>query len=113
MAIALPQYDRNRRLRRKYGADFPDLNVDPKKNSQAWKAWLQSMSAMQTDVQMSRRLHWARHRNFRIGNQWISTRDGRTWREPEASKNTIRNTVNIIGPSLDFRHGVIAEQRPG
>ncbi|HEX6123129.1 MAG TPA: hypothetical protein VFY89_08210, partial [Ktedonobacterales bacterium] len=26
---------------------------------------------------------------------------------------TIRATINLIGPSLDFRHGVIAEQRPG
>ena len=38
MAIALPQFDRMKRLRRKYGADFPNLNeTDPQQLALQWK----------------------------------------------------------------------------
>ncbi len=114
MAIALPQYDKLTRLRRKYGQDFPDLGEKDKATlAQQWGQWLTSRRTESDDTNRDRRLHWSRHRNFRVGNQWISTRDGRTWREPGADKNTVRTVQNIIGPALDFRHGVIAEQRPG
>jgi hypothetical protein len=103
-----------RRLRRQYGNDFPDLTqTDPKKAAPLWKSWLEKKREEQEQTMRDRRLHWARHRNFRVGNQHISSRDGRTWREPNAGKNQLRSTINLIGPSLDFRHGVIAEQKPG
>ena len=114
MATGIEAMDKLTRLRRKYGKDFPDLAItDPKELGKQWQKWMQSKREENESQMRDRRLHWARHRNFRVGNQHISSRDGRTWREPSANKNTVRSTINIIGPSLDFRHGVIAEQRPG
>lgn len=98
------------RLRRKFGEDFPD----PKeKDGKVWQQWFKSKRTEQESAMRDRRLHWSRHRNFRVGNQWISSRDGRTWKEPGSDKNTLRPVDNHIGPALDFRHGVIAEQKPG
>lgn len=110
MAIALPQLDALKRLRRMYGASFPELTST---KGEDWRNWLAGLREEQSQVMRDRRMHYGRHRNFRAGSQHISTRDGRTWREPSADKNTVRSVINLIGPSLDFRHGVIAEQRPG
>jgi hypothetical protein len=60
-----------------------------------------------------KRLHWMRHRYFRNGWQWISSRDGRTWKEPSQDENDIRIVQNLVGPALDFRLGILTEQRPG
>ena len=60
-----------------------------------------------------KRLHWSRHRHFRHGHQWISTRDGRLWREPQSDVNDLRPVLNVVGPALDFRLGILSEQRPG
>jgi hypothetical protein len=106
--------DATKRLRKKYGQNFPELTEkDPDKLGSSWQEWLKVKREEQAPQMQDRRLHWARHRNFRIGNQHISTRDGRTWREPYANENQIRAVINLIGPALDFRHGIIAEQRPG
>jgi hypothetical protein len=114
VTLSLPTMDKLKRLRRKYGQEFPDLGEkDEERLAAAWRKWMESQREAQEPQMRDRRLHWARHRNFRVGNQHISSRDGRTWREPGADKNTVRAVVNIIGPSLDFRHGVIAEQHPG
>lgn len=103
----------DKRLQRKFGADFPSLTDTSPEAGAKWRAWLMSQREQQESQMRDRRLHYGRHRNFRIGNQWISTRDSRTWREPKADKTTVRNVLNLVGPALDFRHGVIAEQRPG
>lgn len=115
MAIALPQFDAQRRLKRKYGPEFPNLTLDRAEPEFAkqLKQWLSAQREAVEPSMRDRRLHWARHRHFRVGNQHISSRDGRTWREPSEGKNNLRATWNMIGPSLDFRHGVIAEQQPG
>ena len=93
-----------------YGEDFPGFE---EQDGKKWRAWLDAQWDRQQKAMRSKRLHYSRHRNFRQGRQWISTRDGRTWSEPRHDKNTIRSTINIIGPSLDYRLGVLQEQKPG
>lgn len=98
------------RLQRKFGVDFPDLNST---NGPDWRRWIEGQRRKQEPVMRDKRLHWARHRHFRAGQQWISTRDGRLWREPQSDVNDLRPVLNVIGPALDFRLGILAEQRPG
>lgn len=98
------------RLQRKFGADFPDLNST---NGPDWRRWIEGQRKKQESIMRDKRLHWARHRHFRAGHQWISTRDGRLWREPQSDVNDLRPVLNIVGPALDFRLGILSEQRPG
>ncbi len=116
--------DAKRRLeqQRFFGTDFPDLKREAElmkqddgdeKAGQRWRKWINSRIGEQESVMRDKRLHWARHHHFRVGRQWISTRDGRTWREMDADKNTIRAVADLIGPALDFRLAIISEQRPG
>jgi hypothetical protein len=117
MTLILPA-DRKQRLERKYGNRFPDLDAwrkekDMVKRGKMWREWIDLQVEMQNGVMSDKRLHYVRHRLMRWGHQWISTRDGRKWRELEASGNRIRRTFNIIGPGLDFRLGLLEEQRPG
>lgn len=111
---ALTRHDR---LRAKYGESFPDLDaletMSAEDAGEAWRAWLDDQVEAQKDIMETKRLHWIRHRLFRWGIQWISSRDGRTWREMEARNNRIRREFNIIGPGLDFRLSLLEEQRPG
>src|SRR3990167_2093591 len=105
-AIIVP----SKRLARLYGEDFPNPKDE---NGESWRRWLDARYTDQKSSINDRKLHYSRHRNFRQGRQWISSRDGRTWREPKADSNTVRVALNIIGPSLDFRLGLLEEQRPG
>src|SRR5512135_61210 len=98
------------RLQRKYGIDFPDLTST---NGPDWRRWIEGQRKKQEPIMRDKRLHWSRHRHFRAGHQWISTRDGRLWREPQSDVNDVRPVLNIIGPALDFRLGILSEQRPG
>lgn len=98
------------RLQRKFGVDFPDLDST---NGPDWRRWIEGQRRKQEPIMRDKRLHWARHRHFRAGQQWISTRDGRLWREPQSDVNDLRPVLNIIGNALDFRLGVLTEQRPG
>lgn len=98
------------RLQRKFGANFPALNSNEGKD---WRVWVEGQRKRQEPIMRDKRLHWSRHRHFRAGHQWISTRDGRLWREPQADVNEIRAVLNIVGPALDFRLGLLSEQRPG
>lgn len=102
--------DPSKSLQRKLGEGFPDLGS---KDGSQWRTWIESQRKKQEQVLRDKRLHWARHRHFRQGHQWISTRDGRTWREPQADVNDIKAVLNVIGPALDFRLGILSEQRPG
>jgi hypothetical protein len=117
MALEKKQLDE---LRKYYGKGFPDYTLDsidkPEKKKEAglrWREWIRDRVERQRSIMRDKRLHWSRHRHFRQGHQWISTRDGRSWREPSADKNTVRAVLNVIGPSLDFRLGLLDEQRPG
>ena len=98
-------------LAKYYGDNFPgfDETTDGKK----WQEWVDGRWNEQKHSMNAKRLHAARHRNFRQGRQWISSRDGRTWHEPRHDQNTIRSVLNLIGPGLDYRLGVLREQRPG
>lgn len=98
------------RLQRKFGENFPELNS---KSGADWRRWIEGQRKRQEPIMRDKRLHWSRHRHFRNGHQWISTRDGRLWREPQADVNDVRAVLNIIGPALDFRLGILSEQRPG
>lgn len=98
------------RLQRKFGVDFPDLANN---NGADWRRWIESQRKKQEPIMRDKRLHWSRHRHFRNGHQWISTRDGRLWREPQSDVNDLRPVQNVIGPALDFRLGILSEQRPG
>lgn len=98
------------RLRRKFGESFPDLNS---KEGSDWRRWIESERKKQEPIMRDKRLHWSRHRHFRNGHQWISTRDGRLWREPQSDVNDLRPVQNVIGPALNFRLGILSEQRPG
>lgn len=102
--------DPKRRLARKFGEGMPMLD---EQDGTKWRRWIESQRKQQESVMRDKRLHWSRHRHFRNGHQWISTRDGRTWREPQSDQNDVRSVLNIIGPALDFRLGVISEQKPG
>ncbi len=92
-----------------YGDEFPGTTGDGK----AWRAWIDARVREQEPVMRDKRLHWARHRHFRQGRQWITSRDGRTWRELDGDENRVRMVLDMIGPALDFRLGIISEQRPG
>jgi len=102
--------DPKKRLARKFGEGMPLLD---EQDGKKWRTWIESQRKQQDGVMRDKRLHWTRHRHFRAGHQWISTRDGRTWREPQADANDVRSVLNVIGPALDFRLGVISEQKPG
>lgn len=101
--------DANTRLQRVYGADFPGLIKDGTK----LRSWIDAEWQRQQAAVRDRQFHFTRHDMFRRGDQWLSSRDGRTLREPKADRNTLRVTDNQIGPALNFRWGIIAEQRAG
>jgi hypothetical protein len=114
MANIITDSARVRRLQAIYGESFPDPEEkDKKKLAEGWLAWLKGQIALQRGVMEDKRLHWARHRLFRQGRQWISTRDGKHWRELNADENRVRAVFNMIGPALDFRVSLLQEQRPG
>ena len=106
-------------MRLMYGTEFPDLeSPDWQKKSKgekglAWQTWAKARISEQRSESQDRKLHYSRHRLFRQGLQWISTRDNRKWRESDASNNRIRAVFNMVGPALDFRLSLLREQQPG
>lgn len=106
-----PITDPNDQLRRKYGAGFP--KIEDWEDGKQWRLWVEGERKTQEPIMRDKRLHWSRHRHFRFGHQWISSRDGRLWREPQADVNDVRPVLNMVGPALDFRLGLIMEQKPG
>lgn len=116
MANIVSPRDRHARLEAYYGMGFPDLDSigdDKEKLAQAFQGWVKAEVERQSGPMGDKRLHFARHRLFRQGRQWISTRDGRQWRELNADENRIRAVFNRVGPALDFRVALLQEQRPG
>lgn len=103
-------------LRRRFGDGFPDItdeSLTPEERGKQWRKWLDNRRNDQKSAHRDAAFHYSRHRRFRDGDQWIASRDGRTWRTPEADENDIRIVNNQIGPALDFRLGILTEQRPG
>ena len=72
----------DKKLKGIYGADFPGFDLPNKfpASGTKWTQWLEKrwQEAQKTGIQ-DKRLHWSRHRHFKQSNQWISSRDGRTW----------------------------------
>ena len=95
-----PIADPNDALRRKYGAGFP--KIEDWSEGASWRLWVEGERKAQEPIMRDKRLHWSRHRHFRFGHQWISSRDGRMWREPQADVNDVRPVINMIGPALDL-----------
>ncbi len=93
-----------------YGSNFPGFKET---SADKWRVWLDSEFQKQLNPMRTKRLHASRHRHFRQGRMWLSTRDGKTLHEPSHDKNTVRISLNLIGPALDYRLGVLREQRPG
>jgi hypothetical protein len=104
------QHGRRNAMRQQlFGDHFPDdLNDGPQ-----WRTWVDKVLQEQNAIMQDKRLYWSRNRHFRQDRQWISSRNARTWRELDAGSNTMRQTMNLIAPALDFRLGIITEQRPG
>jgi hypothetical protein len=102
-----PQRKQRQEQKKLFGEDFPAIGGD----AEEWKKWIESRMKEQEGPMRDKRLHWSRHRHFWQGRQWISTRDNRTWRE--VNDDEVRQTMNLIGPALDYRVGLVAEQKPG
>ncbi len=65
-------------------------------------------------MQSAFRVHRAQYlRRFRTGEQWLSSKNNGPWREPPRPKGVVRKVVNVVGPALDWRHQVVAENKPG
>lgn len=104
--------DGKTRLRKYLGADFPGLPSDGATGDD-WKNWIKGKLEKSAGSRQTRNLHYTRFDNFRAGRQWLSQRDSRGLREPQDSKNNLRPVLNLLGPALDFRLGILSEQRPG
>jgi hypothetical protein len=78
-----------------------------------WQNWVRSRwSTHRQAVEMHLYLV-ARNRLFRAGQQWVSSKGREPWREPARPTESARVVHNLIGPALDQRVQVIADQRPG
>lgn len=112
--LELPELDPEMKaaLTTLYGADFPLLNTDPSKEED-WVSWVRhSWDRLGPGVQ--RRLHLTqRNRLFKQGIQWISSTGFGPWREPPRPRESVKVVENMIGPALNQRVQIIAEQRPG
>lgn len=95
---------------RLFGTNWPGVTST---NGKQWRLWIEDRIKEQEPTKRDMRLHYSRHRHFVQGRQWISTRDGVTWREPSGEKNNVRAVLDQIGPAIDFRLGIITENRPG
>lgn len=102
---------RRRAVEALYGPHCPLLEDAPRDEAWvSWASWLwMSRSEFMTPI-----LHRAeKHRLFRAGVQWISSKGNGPWREPPKPKDVVRRVINMIGPAMDWRLQVLTEQRPG
>lgn len=97
-----------------YGDAFPLAKArDMEPQPQDWCTWADELWSRHLPAKR-RRLHLnERNRLFRKGVQWISSTGTERWREPPKPRDTARVVDNIVGPALDQRVQLIAEQRPG
>ena len=101
-----------RALRALYGDDFP-LALSESPTEEQWAAWAQTLFQRGASGVITRE-HFARkNRLGRNGVQWVSSIGMGPWREPPKPKDSARCVDNMIGPALDQRVEIIAEQRPG
>lgn len=79
-----------------------------------WVSWVRGRWALHRAAVEMHLWLIARNRLFRNGQQWVSSKGtGGAWREPNRPAEQARVTHNLIGPALDQRCQVIADQRPG
>lgn len=100
----------HRKLEKLYGIDFPGGN---QMEGEAWVRWLERQFRAQEHSMQAKKLNASLHRNFRMNRQWLTTRDGRKWKSAGDLGGKPRPTLNLFGPALDFRLGVVEDQKPG
>lgn len=94
-----------------YGNTFPLAGNNPTEDD--WVRWSDALWDRHSAA-MQERLHIVkRNRLFRKGIQWISSLGLGPWREPPKPRDSARVVHNMIGPALDYRVQLIAENRPG
>lgn len=94
-----------------YGDGCPLLIQEPTEDDWcAWGAtlWDRHESSMQPILHRAEKL-----RNFRDGNQWISSRGYGMWYVPPKPSGMVRVVDNMMAPAMDYRVEIVAEQRPG
>jgi hypothetical protein len=94
-----------------YGDGCPLLFDNP--TEQDWCGWGPALwgrheSPMQPILHRAEKL-----RNFRDGNQWISSRGYGMWYVPPKPSGMVRVVDNMMAPAMDYRVEIVAEQRPG
>jgi len=94
-----------------YGAGFPLANESA--DDDDWVRWADQLWQKHESGVRSRLHLVERNRLIRKGIQWISATGFGPWREPPKPKDTARAVFNVIGPALDQRCQIIAENRPG
>lgn len=101
-----------RALAAMYGQEFPLLDEDPEDHD--WADWAISLWSMHESA-MRPMLHFAERNRLmaRHGIQWLSAQGLGPWKEPPKPRDTVRAVENMIGPALQQRQQILAEQRPG
>lgn len=97
-----------------YGDSFPLSKPElDRVTSEDWARWASDLWDRHA-ASKRKRLHLnERNRLYRKGVQWISSANQERWREPPKPRDAARVVDNVIGPALDQRVQLIAEQRPG
>jgi hypothetical protein len=94
-----------------YGDQCPLLLVDA--TEEQWCEWGPALWSRH-EPGMQPILHRAEKlRNFRDGNQWISSRGYGMWYVPPKPSGMVRVVDNMMAPAMDYRVEIVAEQRPG
>ena len=113
--VGLPETQQpevQRALASLYGPTFPLLKPDP--DEQDWVTWAKELWNRHEPGVRSRLHLIQRNRLFRKGVQWIASQGALgPWKEPAKPKDAARVVYNMVGPALDQRVQVVAEQRPG
>lgn len=95
-----------------YGDGFP-LAKDTEPTDEDWCSWLPALWQSYEPMVIDHLWVTERNRLMRIGEQWISSQNKGKWREPPKPSDQARIVKNLIGPALDMRVELIAEQQPG
>jgi hypothetical protein len=95
-----------------YGDGFP-LAKETEPTSEDWCNWVSSLWQSYEPMVVDHLWITERNRQMRTDNQWVSSQNKGPWREPPKPSDQARMVKNVIGPALDMRVELIAEQQPG
>lgn len=95
-----------------YGRDFPPI-IGTDEQPEDWSSWVRGRWAAHRAA-VEKHIHLIeRNRLFRAGQQWVSSKNQGPWKEPVKPTDSSRIVCNLIGPALDQRLQIVADQRPG